>query len=148
MSVYSGFAVSGFVRSGSGRGPFGRARSAAAVVLVGLAGVGLVGTQAASATTAASPAGSYTATLMAPKESSVQDALTLTAKGHFSFTSGPKGTWMESGTAITMTGKYKKTTYGFTIDQHGTDLGSKAHPGLITANGQTIAKWYAVPSGS
>jgi hypothetical protein len=146
MSVFLRLTGSGFVRSGRRHGPIGRTRSAAVAVLVGVAGMGLIGTQTASA--AASPAGSYTATLMAPKEASVQDALTLTAKGHFSFTSGPKGTWTESGTSITMTGKYKKTTYGFTIDQRGTDLGSKAHPGLITENGQTIAKWYAVPSGS
>jgi hypothetical protein len=103
----------------------------------------MAGTQAASAA-AASPAGTYTATLFAPHEHAAQVPLTLTAKGHFSFKDGPKGKWTETGTAVTMTGTFKKTTFVFTITQRGTKLGSKAHPGTLTADGSPDAKWFAV----
>jgi hypothetical protein len=118
---------------------------------MGTAGLALAGTTAASARgtgsvtqAAASPAGSYTATLFAPHEQPVQNPLTLTAKGHFSFQAGPKGKWTETGRAITMTGTFKKITFVFTITQEGTKLGSKAHPGKFTADGTPDAKWFAV----
>ena len=141
-----GFIVSSRCRSM--RSAVRKVGSATAVLLVGLAGLGLAGSQAASAKTppVTSPAGSYTATLFAPKEQSATFPLTLTAKGHFAIQAGPKGTWTETGTAITMTGTYKKTTYVFTINQRGTNLGSKAHPGELTADGTPDAKWFAVPS--
>jgi hypothetical protein len=130
-----------------------RLGSATAVLLLGTAGLALAGTSAASAHSraavtraAASPAGSYTATLFAPHVQSAQDALTLTAKGHFSFQAGPKGKWTETGKAITMTGTFKKTTFVFTITQLGKKLGSKAHPGKFTADGTPDAKWFAVPN--
>jgi hypothetical protein len=120
--------------------------SGAAVLLVGVSGLVLAGAPAASARSAApaSPAGAYTATLFAPHQQSAQDSLTLTAKGRFSFQAGPKGTWTETGRAITMTGTFKNTTFVFTITQLGTKLGSKAHPGKFTADGTPDAKWFAV----
>ena len=125
-----------------------RLGSAAAVLLIGVSGLALAGASEASARTQApaSPAGSYTATLFAPHEQSAQDALTLTAKGHFSFKAGPQGKWTETGTAITMTGIFKKVTFVFTITQEGMKLGSKAHPGKFTADGSPDAKWFAVPN--
>jgi hypothetical protein len=121
--------------------------SAASVLLISVASLGLIGTQVAAAKTApASPAGSYTATIVATKSPAAQDPLTLTAKGRFAFTKGPKGTWTETGTAITMNGTFKGTPFTFTIKQAGSNLGSKAHPGLITVSGAKFAKWYAVPS--
>ncbi|HXQ44641.1 MAG TPA: hypothetical protein VN816_08380 [Acidimicrobiales bacterium] len=123
-----------------------KAARAASVVLVGVAGLGVAGATSASArTSATSPAGSYTATILAKKSPPTEDALTLTAKGHFAFKKGPKGTWTETGDAITMTGKLKGTPFEFTIRQSGADLGSKAHPGRITLDGTPFAKWYAVP---
>jgi hypothetical protein len=126
-----------------------RPASAGLALLAAAAGL-VVGTQAASAAAAAaagsSPAGSYTATLIVPKSPPATDSLTLTAKGHFSFEAGPKGRWTESGDVVTMTGKLEKTTWVFTIDQHGTNLGSKAHPGKVTADGHKVGKWYATQS--
>jgi hypothetical protein len=115
-----------------------------------LAGSGLLGTPSAVAKAPASgsPAGTYTATLFAPKEASATVALTLSAKGHFSFQAGPKGKWTETGNALTMTATFHKTTFVFTITQKGTDLGSKSHPGRLTADGAPDAKWYAVPTAS
>jgi hypothetical protein len=124
-----------------------RAARAVSVVLVGVAGLGLAGTTSASArVSASSPAGSYTATIFAKKTPPAEDALTLTAKGHFAFKKGPKGTWTETGDAITMNGKLKGTPFAFTIRQSGANLGSKAHPGRITLGGTKFAKWYAVPA--
>jgi hypothetical protein len=141
----------GFVRAESGRrgavrSTWEKAGFGALVLLVAVGGLGLMGTQVAAATTTASPAGAYTATIYAPKVPASEDPLTLTAKGHFAFTKGPKGTWTETGTAISMKGTFKGATFTFTIKQSGTNLGSKAHPGLITLSGATFAKWYAVPS--
>lgn len=134
--------------------PIRRVGTALSVVLVLVlalaAGLGLAGASASVAgaktppPTSTSPAGSYTATLFAPKEPSFSTPLTLTAKGHFSFTSGPKGTWTETGTALTMTGTFQKTSFVFTIKQRGANLGSKAHPGKLTADGTPDAKWFAV----
>jgi hypothetical protein len=132
---------------GSTRRKFQKAGLRASVLLLAVGGLGLIGTQVAGAkTSAGSPAGAYTATIYAPKEPASQDPLTLTTKGHFAFKKGPKGTWTETGTAITMNGTYKGASFTFTIKQSGTNLGSKAHPGLITLSGATFAKWYAVPS--
>ena len=140
-------------RSRSIRSAVRQLGSAAAVLMIGAGGLALTGASAASARSAtagtaavSSPAGSYTATLFAPHGQSAQDSLTLTAKGHFSFQGGPKGTWTETGTALTMTGTLKNVTFVFTITQMGKNLGSKAHPGKFTADGAPDAKWFAVPS--
>jgi hypothetical protein len=138
---------SGSIHTGFMRSAVRKLGSATAVLLIAVGGSALAGSSAASAHTApTSPAGSYTATLFAPHEQSAQDPLTLTAKGHFAFAAGPKGKWTETGTAITMTGTFKKTTFVFTITQLGAKLGSKAHPGTFTADGAPDAKWFAVPS--
>jgi hypothetical protein len=135
-------------RFGSLLTPIRKVGSATVVVLVLAAGLGLAGPTVAGAKTppptASDPAGSYTATLFAPKETSFSTPLTLTAKGHFSFKDGPKGTWTEAGTALTLTGTFQKTSFVFTITQRGVNLGSKAHPGKLTADGTPDAKWYAV----
>jgi hypothetical protein len=135
------------MHQGSVRSRWEKAGLRASVLLVLVGGMGLIGTRVAgAATSTGSPAGAYTATIYAKKSPAAQDPLTLTAKGRFSFTKGPKGTWTETGTAITMDGTYKGESFTFTIKQSGANLGSKAHPGLITLSGTTFAKWYAVPS--
>jgi hypothetical protein len=141
-------------RFGSRSSLFSKVGSMVAVALVTAAGFGLVGASAASAkvpptttttSTSLSPTGRYIATLSAPKQGSISAPLNLTSKGHFSFKGGPKGKWTETGTAITMTGTFHKITFVFTIDQRGANLGSKAHPGKLTADGMPDAKWYAIP---
>jgi hypothetical protein len=145
--------MSGLFRSRSS--PFSKVGSTVAVALVAAAGFGLVGTAAASAkvpatttttSTSVSPAGHYIATLSAPKEGSISGPLSLTSKGRFSFNGGAEGKWTETGTAITMIGTFHKNTFVFTIVQRGADLGSKAHPGKLTADGMPDARWYAVPN--
>jgi len=117
----------------------------AAVAVMAATGLGMAAAPAAMAVPVAttSPAGTYTLNLIIPKAGSVSFPMTLSAKGHFAITGGPKGTWTESGTTVTMTGKLKKDTYVFVATQRGANLGSKAHPGTLTDNGIAAAKWYA-----
>jgi hypothetical protein len=125
--------------------------ASAGAVLAAVAGLNVLGAAGASAKTppATSPAGSYAATLTIPKQKPLKTTLTLTANKHFSFgAGGPSGKWTETGTALTMTGTIKKVkiTFVFTITQRGADLGSRAHPGALTANGQPDSTWWAVPA--
>ena len=128
-----------------------RTIAAAAVsgVLLGGAGLGAVAAQAAvPAAPAASAAGSYVATISSGT-SSFKDPLVLkvtagsTTAGTFSFEGGPKGTWTETGTALSMKGTLAGTKYSFAIVQQGKNLGSKKNPGTLTSKKLT-ATWYAI----
>ena len=110
-------------------------------LLVGLCALGEVGVGASVAPTAVSPVGSYTATIT---PGPFTTTLTLTNKGHFSFASGPHGSWTEKNNLVVLHGQYGGGTYVFRIQQMGRNLGSQEKQGVYTVNGTLAGNWYAI----
>lgn len=118
--------------------------SAATVSLLGTPAIAVVGIGTAGATAAvASPVGKYTATITYGT-TSFPTPLKMKATGKFAFTAGPKGKWTETAGVLHLTGKIKKETFAFVIDQVGKNLGSATDQGTITVAGTQIGTWYAV----
>jgi len=112
------------------------------VALVGPLTVSAVGNGVAQAatTTTVSPAGTYNVAIV----NLLSATLTIYKDGHFGFAGGPKGTWTETDSVITMDGTLSTYTYVFRVHQFGANLGSPTYPGTVWLNGAKWGKWYGV----